>query len=111
LPNDPSFLHSGYTVRLDVRGQATDLFGIGAVAGALGKSTGTVRRLITDGVLAEPPFRSPGRTWRGQKRLWTREQVLAIAIAALDAEVFSRQPRRWSDVNLSELVAAQLATA
>lgn len=79
LQGDPEYLHHGRPVRLLLNGTMTDFFTIASVAAAVGRSTGTVRRWLREGRLAETPYRTPGRGPRGQKRLWRREDVLALA--------------------------------
>jgi hypothetical protein len=95
LEDDPSWLHEGTTMRLRLRGTPTDLFTIGVIAGGLGRSVNTVRRLEADGIIPEAECRTPGRTRVAQQRLYTRETALAIVQAAVDANLIGRRPRRW----------------
>lgn len=103
LPSDPDFLHRGYTVRLLVNGTMTDLFGIGCVAASLDRSVCTVRRLETEGILPPARYRSPGRGRTGQKRLYTREQVLELRAQATHVFAGARRVRSWADEDLRDL--------
>ena len=97
LPGDPAWLHEGITLRLLYRGQLVDLFTISTMATALGRSVGTVRRLEAQGLLPATTLHTQGRSVVGQKRLYTREQVFDAARAILNAGLYLRRPRRWSE--------------
>lgn len=105
LPGDPIYLHQGYTVRLMVRDAPTDFFGIGAAAAALRRSPNTVRRLEEAGVLPSPRYRSPGRGNSGQKRLYTREQVLDLRELADNVFAGRRRVPSWTDDGLASAFA------
>jgi hypothetical protein len=109
LATDPEWLHRGLTMRLRHRGGMVDLFALSIMANALDRSPGTVRRLIALGVLPEARFWAPGRPPYGRKRLWTREEVLAVADLVDELGLHTR-PRAWSDSPLPRLLAAR-ATA
>jgi hypothetical protein len=102
LPSDPVWLHEGTTLQLTLRGQAVDFFGISVVAAGVGKSTGTIRRWIEQGLLPEPPYRTPGRLRCAQHRLWRREEVLAMAATVQELGLRGRRPRRWAGSPLPE---------
>ncbi len=107
LPGDPDFLHWGPTRRLKHHGESVDFFTIGAVALALNRTVGTVRRLETEGILPETPFRAPGRTRAGQKRLYTRDQVLAVARVAEEYGIaIAKRTDDW--LQLKEAIAAAM---
>ena len=97
LPSDPAWLHAGITLRLLHRGQLVDLFTISAMATALGRSVATVRRLEARGLVPATTLHTQGRGVVGQKRLYTREQVLDAARACLNAGLYLRRPQRWSE--------------
>ncbi len=82
LPGDPDWLHSGLTMRLTLKGKSVDFFTVSARACALNRLVRSVRRLEAEGRLPVTPFRPPGRSRAGQKRLYTRGQVLAVARVA-----------------------------
>ncbi len=111
LPGDPAWLHAGTTMRLRYRGELLDLFTISAMASALGRSVGTVRRLEAQGWLPAPPFRTHSRDVVGRKRLYSREQVIDAAIAVVEIGLYLRRPRRWCDAELTARLAATAATA
>ena len=97
LPSDPAWLHAGITLRLLHRGQLVDLFTISTMATALGRSVGPVRRLEARGLVPATTLHTQGRGVVGQKRLYIREQVLDAARATLNAGLYLRRPRRWSE--------------
>lgn len=107
LSTDPPWLHKAPTYRLLIAGAYKDFFGVGAVANALQRSPGSVRRLIAAGVLADTPYRSPGRAPYGQRRLWRRADVLALAARAEQLGVRGRRPQQWRGVTLSPPPAAR----
>ncbi len=99
LPGDPGWLHVGLTMRLKDKGALVDFFTIGAVATALGRSVCTVRRLEVEGHLPKASFRAPGRSPTGQKRLYTREQVLAVARVAEEHGIRkAKRTNRWHEL-------------
>lgn len=110
VSGDPDWLHAGRTLRVPLRGDLIDVFPISAMARALGRSSESVRRLIREGVLPEARYRSPARTEAGRKRLWTREELLAVAVVAEELGVRGRRPRRWSDSELAARLAATNVT-
>ncbi len=111
LTGDPPWLHDGLTVRLTLRGEPVDFFGIGVMARGVGRSTGTVRRWITEGLMPETPYRTPGRSPCSQHRMWTREAVLQTAAAVRGLGLDRRRTRSWAQSDLPELLRATGATA
>jgi len=66
------------------------LYTIGALAEAVGKSIATIRRWLAVGILPEPKLRTPAipRTLgNAGRRLWTRQQIQAIADLAVECGV------------------------
>lgn len=108
---DPAWLHEGLTVRLTCRGEPVDFFAISVMARGVGRSTGTVRRWITDGLMPETPYRTPGRSPCSQNRMWTREAVLQTAAAVRGLGLDRRRTRSWAQSDLPELLRATGATA
>jgi hypothetical protein len=106
LSTDPPWLHEGTTLQMTLRGQAVDFFAISVVARGVGRSTGTVRRWIEQGLLPDPPYRTPGRLPCAQNRLWTRESVLRTAAAVQELGLTGRRPQRWQGSALPELLRA-----
>lgn len=107
-PDDPSWLHEGQSLVLTIKGEPHDFFSVGVMAKAIGRSTESTRRLIRTGVLPEARYRTPGRPPFGAKRLWTRDQVMAVASAAQTFGVTTRRRDSWTD---GELLAALATTA
>ena len=97
LATDPAWLHAGLTYRLKYGGEMVDLFTISAMAAALGRSVVTVRRLEAIGIIPASHIRTPGRGGGGRRRLYTREQIIDVAIATVEAGLFLKRPRRWSE--------------
>jgi hypothetical protein len=111
LAGDPPWLHDGLTVRLTLRGEPVDFFGIGVMARGVGRSPGSLRRWIGEGIIPETPYRTRGRIACAQHRLWTREAVLAMSAAVQELGLHGRRPRRWAGSELPEVLRATLATA
>jgi len=66
-------------IRLPVEdgGPLVDFWSIGDLSRFLGKSTATLRAWDRDGILPEA-YRTPGKVESKRRRIYTREQVLAI---------------------------------
>lgn len=111
LVGDPPWLHEGTTLQLTLRGEAVDFFAISVLARGVGRSPGTVRRWITQGLLPETPYRTPSRYACAQNRLWTRQAALETAAAVRELGLTGRRPQRWEGSALPELLRATTATA
>lgn len=98
LPDDPDWLHEAPTFRLRHRGELVDVFGIGAMARAIHRSPGTVRRLERQGFFPAALGRSYSRSRSGQYRVYTRAQVLKVAQAAHELGIANgRRTNNWKD--------------
>ena len=98
-------------LRLTVRREAVDVFGISVVASGVGRSTGTIRRWIVVGLRPEPRYRTTGRLPCAQHRLWTREAALETAAAVRQLGLTGRRPQRWHGSALPEQLRAEAVTA
>ena len=83
-----------------VHGQDVEMFHIGALAKAMGKTQGTIRTWFDEGFLPDTPYRLPTREVNGQprkgKRLFTREMI-EVVLAAFDARGLTGAARvEWS---------------
>lgn len=110
LAGDPPWLHDGQTVRLTLRGELVDFFGIGVMARGVGRSTGTVRRWIIEGLMPETPYRTPSRSPCSQHRMWTRESVLQTADSVRELGLTGRRPQSWEGSELAARLRATDAT-
>ena len=83
-----------------IHGHQVEMFQIGALAKAVGKTQGTVRTWFDEGFLPETPYRLPTRVVNGAprkgKRLYTREMIEAV-IASFEARGLTGAARvEWS---------------
>jgi hypothetical protein len=65
-----------------VNGQPQELYPLGAVARALNRQPVTVRKWESEGVIPRSPFILPSRDPRGQRRLYSKEHIMALRRAA-----------------------------
>ena len=79
---------------LRLQGEVTDFFTIGDVAQALGRSPATVRRWERLGILPKARYRKPGRDHRGERRLYSRQQLDDLSRAALREGLHRRRNGR-----------------
>jgi len=63
-------------------GEVIELFYIGALATALGRTPNTIRRWEISGIIPDPCFRDPYN-----KRLYSQEQIDAICVCAERARI------------------------
>lgn len=68
-------------------GETVDLFYIGALAEALGRSSQTVRQWEISGILPDPMFRD-----KNNRRLYTQEQIDVIVECAEKAKISRGRP-------------------
>lgn len=66
-----------YIRRFD--GQDIEFFFIGALATAMGRSSNTIRRWISAGIIPASSYRMNSASVKGQRRLWTRAEIEGIA--------------------------------
>lgn len=111
LVEDPLWLHEGLTYRLTVRGKPNDFFPVGRLAEAMNRAVGTVRRLEQLGVLPVTKFRTPSRTAVGQRRLYRREELLAVRESMQRLNLLEHRPERLAGHELREELARIFATA
>lgn len=70
-----------------VNGLDVEFFTVGHLASALGRQPGTIRKWEREGLLPKATYRVPSQDPRGQRRLYTRAQVLGIVKIAQDEGV------------------------
>lgn len=92
-----------------VNGEDVEFFTIGALAQALEKEIVTLRMWIRTGKMPEARFKLPPRgdsTFgaKGGQRLWTRDQIEAIAIIAAEEGVLGMKPKDFAKTKFTERV-------
>lgn len=70
--------------RFKVKGVDREFFTVGALAEALGRRPGTLRKWEREGLLPRAPFRKPSDDPRGVRRLYSRDHVEAIVKIAYE---------------------------
>lgn len=71
-----------------VDGEQVEFFFVGALGKALTRSSNTIRRWIEDGTIPQARYRINSDSIRGQRRLWTREQVEGMRRIAREEGLF-----------------------
>lgn len=77
-----------------VEGQPIEVFTIGDVATAIGRSPATIRRFEREGVIPRARLRLPSLSAAGRRRLYTGAQVKALTDAALREGLHRRRNGR-----------------
>lgn len=67
-----------------VNNQPLALYRIGAVARALNRKSVTIRKWESEGYIPVSPYKLPGRDNRGQRRLYSRQQIETLRQLAYD---------------------------
>lgn len=96
VPDDePDAPELGSGRMLIVRGIEVEFFGIGDLARVLNRQPVTIRAWENERILPPPTFTKPGRDRdpRGRRRLYTREQILAIWRIAREEGILEPGPR------------------
>jgi hypothetical protein len=68
--------------RIIVDGLELELYPIGAVAKALGRSSRTIRRWETRGLIPPPLYERRSRNPHGRRRLYTRQEIEGLIVIA-----------------------------
>jgi hypothetical protein len=71
-------------VELTLRGVPTRFYGVRVLAEKLGRLPAAIRKWERHGYLPETPYRSPGLTTHGQRRMYTRAQIEGLVDIARD---------------------------
>lgn len=73
-----------------VHGQVVEFFPIGALAKALGREAGTIRRWEAEGIIPVSLWRAPSESVHGRARLYSREIIEGMVQIALEEGVLTR---------------------
>lgn len=94
-----------HPLMIEIDGVEHEFFQIGALAMALGRTSGTVRKWITNGVIPKARYRtsSPDAV-RGSRRLWTRAQIEGITRIAREEGLMAHGPCYVSTTEFSARV-------
>lgn len=92
-------------------GRWMELYGTGALALALGRSSGTVRRWEALGVRPPPRYVRNTRTWGGRRRLYTRLEIEAMADVIERRGLLRRRPQELCNDDLGIQLRGALAQA
>lgn len=83
-----------------VGGQPTELYPLGAVARALNRQPVTVRKWESEGVIPRSPYMMPSHDPRGQRRLYTRQQIEALRTVAQEEGVLEPNANgKWKSID------------
>ena len=100
-----------------VHGKDVEMFHIGALAKAVGRTQATVRGWFEQGILPETPYRLPTREVNGQarkgKRLFTREMIGAVVEVFDKHRLLGPGSRRieWSTSGLMGSIPTEITSA
>lgn len=83
-------------VELTLRGVLTRFYTVGVLADALERKPPAVRKWERLGYIPETPYRSPGRTKNGQRRLYTRAQIEGLVELAREEGLVGESNRNVS---------------
>src|SRR6266478_1568793 len=82
-----------------VNGQPQELYPVGALARALNRKPVTVRKWESEGIIPRSPFLMPSHDPRGQRRLYTRQQVDDLRRIAQEEGILEPSPGgKWRSV-------------
>ena len=84
-PGDPWWGVHPREITLD--GRSTLTFGVSAMAAAVGRTSATIRRWESVGILPPAPIVEPGASWHGDRRLYEREHIEAAERIAVEEKV------------------------
>jgi hypothetical protein len=70
-----------------VNNQPLALYRIGSVARALNRQSVTIRKWEREGIIPVSPYKMPSHDSRGQRRLYSREQIEALRQIAYEEDV------------------------
>ena len=77
----------------------TALYKIGDVARALNRSPVTIRKWESEGTIPVSPYKMPSHDERGQRRLYTKDQILALRRVAYEEGVLHPGPGgKWKSI-------------
>lgn len=86
-----------------LNGQPVELYPLGALARALNRSTVTVRKWEQEGILPTSPYIMPSHDPRGQRRLYTREQIESLRTVAEEEGLLEPNARgKWKSIEQTQ---------
>lgn len=92
-----------------VNGELKDFYTVGALALALNRQSGTIRKWEAEGIIPVATFILPSSDKRGQRRLYTEEQIMGLReIARAEGILEPSAGGRWPDVNTTQFKARAL---
>jgi MerR HTH family regulatory protein len=82
-----------------VNNQPLALYKIGAVARALNRKSVTIRKWETEGFIPVSSYKMPGRDNRGQRRLYSKEQIEQLRKIAYEEDILYPGPGgKWRHI-------------
>jgi hypothetical protein len=85
----------------NVGGKIVEFFPIGVLADALNRKTVTIRKWETEGVIPKASFLKPSKNKdvRGQRRIYTKEQIMGLRRIAREEGVLEPSANgKWKDI-------------
>ena len=100
VTDDPTeILDLGKAKLVLVNGQPQELYPLGAVARALNRQPVTVRKWESEGVIPRSPFILPSHDPRGQRRLYSKDQIMALRRVAEEEGLLSPNANgKWKSI-------------
>lgn len=89
LPEPAQELDLGRSKNYLVGNKVVELFPIGAVARALNRKPVTVRKWETEGIIPNSPYMMKSHDTRGQRRLYSRQQIETLRAVAEEEGVLN----------------------
>lgn len=109
LPQEDLQLDLGRSKNYLVGNKLVELFPIGAVARALNRKPVTVRKWESDGIIPNSPYMMKSRDSRGQRRLYSREQIEALRRVAEEEGVLTPSAGgKWKPIEQTDFRAKAL---
>jgi hypothetical protein len=89
-----------------VNNQPLALYRIGSIARALNRKSVTIRKWEQEGVIPVSPYKMPGVDPRGQRRLYTKEQIESLRqIAYEEGVLYPNEQGRWKHIETTNFKA------
>jgi hypothetical protein len=86
-----------------VNNQPLALYRIGAVARALNRKPVTIRKWESEGYIPVSPYKLPGRDSRGQRRLYSKEQIESLRqIAHEEGILYTSAGGQWKHIEKTQ---------
>ena len=89
-----------------VNGQPTELYPLGALAAALNRKPVTVRKWENEGIIPNSPYMMSSHDVRGQRRLYTKQQIETLrAIAKEEGVLEPNANGKWKSIESTDFRA------